>query len=122
MAWVGTAYDIENGTFVEFHTPDHPNGKHGNYEFHIKYLHDKYGKLVEVDKPIHVVVHDNSREGVDNETVKKIAETACIKPIYWSDYRLCYWMYDFNIWNHWCEMIDVPDEHHWDCLHINIYE
>ena len=125
MAWTGTSCKFnDDGTVerVEYHSPDHPDGKHGNYGFHIKGIRAADGDWVDFDDPVFVMVHDNSKDGLSDEELRKIAEESLRKPIYWSDDRLCYWMYDFNVWDHWCEMVDVPDESHYECLHINVYE
>ena len=121
MAWTMTTYDFEaDGTTVvtEYRSP-FPHGKFGNHGFHIKGLRNTSGNWIPFDSAIFVMVHDNV--GLDFETLRKIAKESLRKPIYWSDERCRYWMYDFQVWDHWCEMIDVPDEPYWECLHINVY-
>lgn len=50
-----------------------------------------------------------------------IVEVAIAKPIYWSDTRCCYWMYDFKCRNVWVEMVQPADVSPYDALYINIY-
>lgn len=101
------------------------DGKHGNYGFHLKGIHDETGKFIPIDnpdKPVFVMVHDNSDDGLTHEEMKRIAEHAVWNTVYWSDDRCCYWMYDFKVWDHWCEMVTpTDDEPFWECMHINVY-
>ena len=61
----------------------------------------------------HVVVIGD----VTQDEANKIAEVAAYKPIYWSDDRMCHWMFDFKVGEHWCAalfnnngLIDEPNE------------
>lgn len=97
------------------------DGKHGNFGFHLKGVYDERLNFVPID-PAFVVVHDNSDDGLMHDEMKKIAERAISNTVYWSDERCCYWMFDFNVWNHWCEMVTpTDDEPYWECMHINVY-
>ena len=98
------------------------DGKHGNYGFHIKGIPNN-GDWVDFDSPMFVMVHDNSDDGLSVEELRKIAEESIRKPIYWNDVDCYYWMFDFNVWDHWCEMVTPTDEEpYWECMHINVYE
>ena len=99
------------------------NGKHGNHMIHLKGVHSKNGQWVDFENPVSVMVHDNSDSGLTNDELRKIAEAAILKPIYWNDVDCYYWMYDFNVWTHWCEMLheDRTGEPIYECMHINVY-
>ena len=114
MAWVATAY--ADGKVTRFHSST--DGRHGNHAVHVKGWHDERGDWRDYDRPIHVMVHDNTADGLTSDEVRKVAETACHQPVYWSDGLCRNWMYDFRVWDHWCEMVDVPD----GFIHINVYE
>lgn len=66
-----------------------------------------------------VYVHDDTAEGLDWLTVRKFAEAAIKKPLYWSDERCVYWFYDFELWGHWCELLTY--ESAGEPLEIRIY-
>lgn len=99
------------------------DGKHGNYGFHIKGIRASDGDWVEFDSDMFVMVHDNSDSGLTHEEMKKIAEESLRKPIFWNDLDSYYWMFDFKVWDHWCEMVheDVVGESIYKCMHINVY-
>lgn len=98
------------------------DGKHGNFGFHIKGIPNN-GDWVDFDSPMFVMVHDNSDDGLSVEELRKIAEESIRKPIYWNDVDCYYWMFDFNVWDHWCEMVTPTDEEpYWECMHINVYK
>lgn len=100
------------------------NGKHGNYGFHIKETTCEDGSRVEFEDPIFVMVHDNSRDGLTPEELRKVAEASIHKPIYWNDIECFHWMFDFKVWDHWCEMVHegLTGESIHDCMHINVSE
>lgn len=99
------------------------DGRHGNYGFHIKGLRANDGDWVEFDHPWFVMVHDNSNKGLTSDELRKVAEESLRKPLYWSDARCVYWMYDFNVWDHWCELVTPTDnESIYECMHINVYD
>ena len=31
-------------------------------------------------------------------------------------------MYDFKVWDHWCELVTPEDESVYEVMHINVYE
>lgn len=66
-----------------------------------------------------VFVTNSTVAEVDYDTVYKIAERAFNSPIYWSNVACRYWMYDFNVWDCWCEVTHI------DCtnktIDVNIY-
>lgn len=98
--------------------------KHGLHGFHIKGLHANDGDWVEFDTPWFVMVHDNSEDGLSYDELRKIAEESLRKPVYWNDLESYYWMFDFKVWNHWCEMLheDRTGESIYECMHINVYD
>lgn len=125
MAWTMTTFEMaDDGSLLitEHNTPDNPHGKHGDYGFHIKGVHNDKGEWIDYDKPVFVMVHDNTDGGLTDFELKRVAEAATTKTVYWSDGRLCYWMFDFKMWDHWCEMLDVPDEPYYECMHISVYD
>lgn len=66
-----------------------------------------------------VYVHDDTAEGLDALTIRKFAEAAISKQLYWSNERCVYWFYDFELWGHWCESLPLED---WEeQLEIRIY-
>lgn len=74
-----------------------------------------------------VIVHDNTEEGITFEQAERIATVAAYRPIYWSDDRMCHWMFDFKSEGHWCAALfhnnGLPDElNEFDPLHVNVYE
>jgi len=99
------------------------DGKHGNHGFHIKGLHMSDGDWVEFDSPVFVMIHDNSDAGLTNDELRKIAESSVDKTIFWNDVGCYYWMFDFKVWDHWCEMLheDHTGESIYECMHINVY-
>lgn len=73
-----------------------------------------------------IVVHD-STDSIDFKTAAKIAYEAACRPIYWSDDRLCHWMFDFKCEEHWCTALfhnnglaDELDE--FNPLHIKVLD
>lgn len=95
--------------------------KHGIHGVHVRGVYDERGEYIEAERPVHVMIYDNSGNGLTTEEVNKIAERAVTSPIYWSDDRCVHWMFDFNVWDHWCEMLTEPDEPFYECLRINVY-
>ena len=101
---------------VEHYTANVTSGKHGTNVF-----------TYEGAREFFVEVYDNTEDGIDLETAKAIADHAKDANIYWSDYRLCHWMFDFRVGDHWCEGLfhnnglpeDAPSL--WEHLHINVY-
>jgi hypothetical protein len=98
------------------------DGKNGNYGFHITSTVANDGDVVEFDSPIFVMVHDNSTDSLSAHELRKIADVAIHQQLYWNDVESYYWMYDFKVWDHWCEMVHerVTGESIYDCMHINV--
>ena len=115
MAWVATTIDGD-GTVTEYDN-EFRGAKHGTYVF-----------SYEGDRPYYVWVHDNTDEGITEEEAQIIADLANAQPIYWSDYRLCYWMGDFPYLGHWVEGLfpnnglHPDDEFTYQWLQVNVYE
>lgn len=80
------------------------------------------------DSDYDVTVYDNTEDGINEAIANEIAYVASRKPIYWSDDRLCHWIFDFKCCGHWCEGLfhnnGLPNEveslvmH----MHVNVYE
>jgi hypothetical protein len=73
-----------------------------------------------------IIVHD-STDSIDFKTAERIAHEAAYRPIYWSDDRLCHWMFDFKCEGHWCAALfhnngldDELDE--FNPLHIKVLD
>lgn len=121
MGWTMTTYEqTDEGMVVTEHYKPHvTEGKHGT---HVIPFTSKYGEGFDV------TVYDNTEDGIDEDTVRKIAEHASESTIWWSDDRLCNWMFDFKVRGHWCEGLfhnnGLPDEVEsiWKHLHVNVYE
>ena len=97
-------------------------GKHGSQMFHVKHRYVLENTPVQAER-VPVLVHDNTESGIDHETRRKIAEKAITQNIYFNECESYYWMFDFNVWNHWCEMVHQRDAGHLlDPLEINVYE
>ena len=76
---------------------------------------------------VDVVVFDNTEHGIAEAEALEIAESAVRNVIYWSDDRLCHWMFDRKAAGHWYEGLfhnnGLPDEiWDFDPLHVNVYE
>lgn len=74
-----------------------------------------------------VIVHDRTADGIDHKTATIIATRAAYEPIYWSDDRLCHWMFDFKCEGHWCAGLfhnnGLPDDvDEFNPLHISVNE
>ena len=74
-----------------------------------------------------VIVYDNTTDGIDFKTATAIATKAAYDPIYWSDDRMCHWMFDFKCEGHWCAGLfhnnGLPDDaDEFNPLHVNVYE
>lgn len=100
------------------------DGKHGNYGFHIKETICNDGDHIEFDDPIFVIVHDNTKNGMTHEDMRKVADASIKQHIYWNDVESYYWMYDFKVYDYWCEMLHerVTGESIYDCMHISVTE
>lgn len=116
MAWVATTIDGD-GNVTEYDNEFH-GAKNGTYTF----AYD------DGDREYYVWVHDNVDGGITEEEAEAIADEAITRPIYWSDYRLCHWMYVFECEGHWIEGLFPNNGLHPDSewtgrlLQVNVYE
>ena len=74
-----------------------------------------------------VRVYDNTNDGIGWVEGRQIAEKAARMPIYWSDDRLCHWMFDFQCFGHWVEGLfhnnGLPEDlDQFEPLHVNVYD
>lgn len=124
MSWVMSAYDPESATKIEVHKPDGaPRGRWGEHRFPFYLDGTNYFGYSHFD----VIVYDNTKDGIDSHTACTIANEAINKNIYWSDDRVCHWMFDFQVDGHWCEGLfhnngldeRIPE---FSTLHINVYD
>ena len=124
MSWIGTVYDFKKGEVTELIRVDGlPTSKHGEHRFPFHLDGENYFGCSRFE----VIVYDNTDDGIDDQTACRIAYEAANKPIYWSDDRLCHWMYDFKVDGHWCEGLfhnNGLDERlkQFEQLHINVYD
>jgi len=96
-------------------------GKNGSQMFHVRCDYMLEGTRFEPSS-IPVLVHDNTERGIDHETRRKIAERAVTQTLYFNDVECYHWMFDFTVWDHWCEMVHVRDGGKlFDPLEINVY-
>lgn len=81
-------------------------------------------------KPGHgleVKIYDNTENGLCDFECTEIAQAAVQKPIYWSDDRVCHWMFDFKCAGYWCAGLffgngleEVEGVDQFAPLHINV--
>lgn len=74
---------------------------------------------------VRVVIHADIE--LDDDTALEIATMAAQEPIFWSDDRLCHWMFDFKAAGHWVEGLfhnnGLPDElNEFNPLHVRVYD
>lgn len=119
-AWQYTTYEKRGDEIVavEHFKADIATGKHGAYRVVVEELRPDGGDCK-------VTVYDNTDSGIDLRCLMDVAEQAMCSKVYWSDDRLCHWMFDFSSCGHWCEGLfhnnGLPDEiDQWESLHINI--
>ena len=123
MSWLMTTYGVDGSVTIIERPEGMPKGRHGEHTFPF-YL-DGYNYFGH--SHFDVKVYDNTERGIDSQTACRIANEAVGKDIYWSDDRLCHWMYDFECDGHWCEGLfhnnglddGIPE---FNPLHINVYE
>lgn len=97
-------------------------GKHGSHMFRIKHDYCIEGDRLEPER-VPVLVHDNTELGLDHLTMRKIAEKAMTQSIFFNEVEIYYWMFDFKVWDHWCEMVNVRESAElFNPLEINVYE
>lgn len=115
MAWVATAINGD-GTVTEFDN-EFRGATHGTHVFRFEGTHECF-----------VWVHDNTRCGLVEGEAAAIADLASKAPIYWSDFRCCHWMYNFQCCGHWVEGLFPNNGLHPDnaftfkLLQVNVYE
>lgn len=118
MGWTMTTFEqTDEGMVVtEHYTPHVTEGKRGTYDVPFN------------DSECFITVYDNTAAGIDAETAKAIAEHAWTSTIYWSDDRLCHWMFDFKVRGHWCEGLfpnngrPADEQFCWNHIYINVYD
>ena len=96
--------------------------KHGSYMFHVRHNYLLENEPL-TPETVPVLIHDNTKEGIDQLTMQKIAEKALTQNLYFNEDSFYYWMFDFMVWNHWAEMVHVYEsEKLFKPLEINVYE
>ena len=96
--WIMTTYEqTPDGWTITEHRQSERTPKHGVHCMRIEYA----------DEVWPVYVHDDTANGLDALTMRKMADRALHAPIYWSDERCRYWFYDFEVWGSWCELIST---------------
>lgn len=73
-----------------------------------------------------IIISNSTGYEVDAQTLAKIAEHAAYARIFWSDGRMCHWIYDFCVDGWWVEATRIDlvenvmelnigqDPHYWD--------
>lgn len=79
-------------------------------------IHGDQIRACPTDPRFRVFITNSTDTEVDNDTCQKIAEHVISAPIYFSDY---YWMYDFKVWDFWCESTNIEVD---EQVEINIYQ
>ena len=116
MSWVATAY-ATNGSATVF-----------DNEFHGASMTHVFAVKIGDDCEVYVWVHDNTENGITEDEAREIANEAVKRPIYWSDFRMCHWMLDFQCAGHWVEGLfpnnGLPDDDMFlmQLLRLNVHD
>lgn len=88
MGWDMTVYgqDGDGWEATVFETPAITGGRHGQRRITDK---DWYG--------LDVIVYDNTEDGMSEDEFVEVARKAWECPIFWSDDRLCHWLWDRDV-------------------------
>lgn len=72
------------------------------------------------DPDFKVFITNSTGASIDNLTYQKIAERAASEPVYFNELDCYYWMFDFMVWDFWCEATEIDLGN--GCIDINIYK
>ena len=81
-------------------------------------IHGNHIRACPTSPDFSVYIKNSTPHEVDNDTCQKIAERVLFDPIYFNDLECFYWMFDFNVWGHWCEVTKIAPG---DTCEVNIY-